>query len=91
MLDYGKNAHACSRLFVISVRIIESETFSDVSVVEFGVPQRSCLGPLLYTIFTIELPLVLNEVIISMYVDDSTKFMASNPKKIKQNKSGPEY
>ncbi len=35
-------------------------------------PQGSCLGPLLYSIFTNDLPLVLKEASIGMYADDST-------------------
>lgn len=45
-------------------------SYSDVKSVRCGVPQGSCLGPLLYTIFTNDLPLDLNKSNISMYADD---------------------
>ena len=51
-------------------------SYSDVKHVKHGVPQGSCLGPLLYTIFTNDLPLVLQKASISMYADDSTIYLA---------------
>lgn len=51
-------------------------SFSKVRVVEQGVPQGSCLGPLLYTIFTNDLPTVLDKASISMFADDSTVYLA---------------
>lgn len=47
-------------------------SFSEVKTVKYGVPQGICLGPLLYTIFTNDLPHVLKKTSISMYADDST-------------------
>ena len=46
--------------------------------VRCGVPQGSCLGPLRYTIFTNDMPLVLNESYISMYADDSTIYTSAS-------------
>lgn len=54
-----------------------SGSYSNVGEVSCGVPQGSCLGPLLYTIFTNDLPLVLNKATISMYADDSTIYMST--------------
>lgn len=51
-------------------------SFSKVRVVEQGVPQGSCLGPLLDTIFTNDLPTVLDKASISMFADDSTVYLA---------------
>ncbi len=46
--------------------------YSDIRDVSCGVPQGTCLGPLLYIIFTNDLSLVLNMAKTAMYVDDST-------------------
>lgn len=47
-------------------------SFSDGKNVRCGIPQGSCLGPLLFSIYTNDLPLVLKKAKIAMYADDST-------------------
>jgi hypothetical protein len=42
--------------------------------VRYG-PPGSCLGPLLFSIFTNDLPLVLHKATNTIYVDDSTLYM----------------
>lgn len=49
---------------------------SDLKPVKHGVPQGSCLGPLLYSIFTTDFPLVLNTAHMAMYADDTTIYSA---------------
>lgn len=51
--------------------------FSEMRVMSCGVPQGSCLGPLLFSIFTNDLPLVLNKASIAMYADDSTIYSSA--------------
>ena len=48
---------------------------SAVKAVQCGVPQGSCLGPLLYSIFTNAMPLVLSKVSVAMFADDSTVYV----------------
>jgi hypothetical protein len=42
--------------------------------VESGIPQGSFLGPLLFSIFTNDMPLVLSKASVYMYADDSTLY-----------------
>lgn len=44
----------------------------EVKSIDCGIPQESCLGPLLYSIFTNDLPLTLKNTKILMYADDLT-------------------
>lgn len=53
-------------------------SFSNVKTVQCGVPQGSCLGPLLYSIFTNDMPFALREASLAMFADDSTVPMSSS-------------
>jgi hypothetical protein len=52
-------------------------SFSNVKHVKCGVPQGSSLEPLLFSIFTNDLPLALNKACVSMYADDSTIYSSA--------------
>lgn len=49
--------------------------------VDCGVPQGSCLGPLLYAIFTNDIPFVLQNAKVSIYADDTTIYLEANSEK----------
>lgn len=52
-------------------------SLSAVKAVQWGVPQGSCLGPLLYSSFTNDMLLVLSKASLAMFADDSTVYMSS--------------
>ena len=55
-------------------------TVSDMVDVRYGLPQGSCLGPLLYAIFVNDLPYVLSNASMEIYADDTTVWVAGQDK-----------
>ena len=53
-------------------RVFFNGSFSNIKHVKCGVPQGSSLDPLLFSIFSNDLPQALNKACVSMYADDST-------------------
>lgn len=52
-------------------RVKFGDVFSDETIVNSGIGQGSCLGPNIYSLYTNDLPLFLNEVDCTMYADDT--------------------
>ena len=50
---------------------------SDLKDIACGVPQGSCLGPLLFSIYINDLPLALHKCNLTMYADDTSISYAS--------------
>ena len=50
---------------------------SNIGNIDVGVPQGSCLGPLLFLIYIYDLPQVVNASTVSMYADDTSLTLQS--------------
>ena len=52
-------------------------SLSNIETLQCGVPQGSCLGPLLYSIFVNDMPYVLKNAGMGIYADDTTMYVSS--------------
>ena len=50
---------------------------SEINHVKVGVPQGSCLGPLLFLVYVNDLPFSIKSSTVSMYADDTSLFYRS--------------
>jgi hypothetical protein len=58
-------------------RVLFNVSFSNVKHIGRGVPQGSSIDPLLFSIFTNDLPLaLLNKVCVPMFAEDSTIYVS---------------
>ena len=67
-----------SYLMERSQRVFFNGSLSDRQYNNCGVPQGSCLGPLLFIIFTNELPHVTKNTNMVMYADDTTLYSSAS-------------
>lgn len=66
-------SYLSNRYFYVKV----NNEFSNIYDIQAGVPQGSVLGPILYTIFTSDMPITSN-VLVATYADD-TAILAASP------------
>ena len=59
-------------------RIKINESYSSWEEILFGVPQGSRLGPLLFNIFICDLHIMMDDINIASYADDTTPFMSGD-------------
>ena len=61
-------------------RTLVNNSLSDIKSLNFGVPQGSILGPLLFLIFINDLPQIINHSNLRLYADDTALYCAhENP------------
>ena len=51
---------------------------SNIKEIEVGVPQGSCLGPLLFLVYINDLPCIMENSKVSMYADDTSLYYSSS-------------
>ena len=61
----------------ITQRVFFNGSLSNKIQVESGIPQGSCLGPLLFSVFNNDMALALSKASVSLYGDDSTLCMSA--------------
>ena len=67
----------CHYLSNRTQRVFFNGSLSNIIQVEPGIPQSSCLGPLLFSIFSNDMPLTLNKARVSMDAEDSTLYISA--------------
>jgi hypothetical protein len=58
-------------------KVFFNGSLANIIQVKSGIPQGSCQGPYLFSIFTNELPLALRKASMFMYEDESTQYMSA--------------
>ena len=67
-------SYLCSRKQYCRINGVDSNV-NDINV---GVPQGSCLGPLLFRLYTNDLPCIVKSSKVSMYADDTSIYHSPN-------------
>jgi hypothetical protein len=60
-----------------AIYLIEHRGFSLMEFFICGVPHVSSLGPLLFSMFTTDLPLALNKACVCLFVDGTTLYASA--------------
>ena len=68
-------SYLSSRTFVIKI----NDTYSQVKDIKAGVPQGSVLGPILYTIYTANIPTTTNSTVLTFADDTAILVRHTNP------------
>ena len=68
-------SYLSSRTFVIKIK----DTYSEVKDIKAGVPQGSVLGPLLYTLYTANIPTTTNSIVLTFANDTAILVRHTNP------------
>ena len=66
-----------SYLSARSQRVYFNGALSNSKDLYCGIPQGSCLGPLLFSVFTNDMPYAISKANLTMYADDSTLYYAA--------------
>lgn len=75
MTLFTHNTHTQYTQYIRPQTVLFNGSFPNVKSVQCGVPQGSCLGPLLYSIFTNDMPLALSKASLAMFEDDYTVYI----------------
>ena len=68
-------SYLSSRTFVIKIK----DTYSEVKDIKAGVPQGSVLGPILYTLYTANIPTTTNSTVLTFADDTAILVRHTNP------------
>ena len=65
---------------------LDNENKSTKSHVRYGIPQGSNLGPLCFSLYINDMPLIIPGVKVCMYADDTTIYVSGNSKEVIESK-----